>query len=86
MADRIGSEFDGVISGLASWGIYVSLPNAIEGFIPVSSLEDGYYIFDEDHMILRRETGGREFHIGDNVRVQVTESDPELRIIDFALC
>ena len=85
MADRIGSEFDGVVSGLASWGIYVSLPNAIEGLIPVSSLEDGYYIFDEDHMILRRETGGREFHIGDNVKVQVTESNPELRIIDFAL-
>ena len=85
MADRIGSEFEGTISGMASWGLYVALPNAIEGLIPVSSLEDGYYEYDEDHMIMRRENGGREFHIGDKVKVQVTEADPEIRIIDFAL-
>ena len=85
MADRIGTEFDGVVSGLASWGIYVALPNAIEGLIPVSSLEDGYYVFDEEHMIMRRETGGREFHIGDELKVRVTEADPELRIIDFEI-
>lgn len=85
MADRIGTEFTGVVSGLASWGIYVALPNAVEGLIPISSLEDGYYVFDEEQMIMRRETGGREFHIGDELKVRVTEADPELRIIDFEI-
>ena len=68
---------------MASWGIYVALPNAIEGMVPLSSMDDGFYVFDEDHMVMRRETGGREFHVGDEVKVRVTEADPELKIIDF---
>ena len=83
MNERKGQEFDGIISGMASWGIYVSLPNAIEGMVPLSSMEDGFYVFDEDHMVMRREDGGREFHVGDEVKVRVTEADPELKIIDF---
>ncbi len=83
MNERKGQEFDGIISGMASWGIYVSLPNAIEGMVPLSSMEDGFYVFDEDHMVMRREDGGREFHVGDEVKVRVAEADPELKIIDF---
>ena len=83
MNERKGQEFEGVISGMASWGIYVALPNAIEGMVPLSSMDDGFYVFDEDHMVMRRETGGREFHVGDEVKVRVTEADPELKIIDF---
>ena len=83
MKEREGQEFDGTVSSFASWGIYITLPNAIEGMVPISGLEDGYYVFDEENMVMRREDGGREFHIGDEARVKVTMADPELRIIDF---
>ncbi len=83
MADRQGEVFDGVVSSFASWGIYITLPNAIEGMVAISDLEDGFYVFDEENMVMRREDGGRVFHIGDDVKVKVTLVDPELRIIDF---
>ena len=83
MKDREGRIFDGTVSSFASWGIYITLPNAIEGMVPISSLEDGYYVFDEENMVMRREDGARVFHIGDEARVKVAMADPELRIIDF---
>lgn len=83
MHEREGQEFTGVISGMAAWGIYVALPNSVEGMVPLNSLTDGTYIYDEERMVMARETGGREFHIGDPVKVRVTDANPELRIIDF---
>lgn len=83
MKEREGQVFDGTVSSFTGWGIYITLPNAIEGMVPISSLEDGYYVFDEENMVMRREDGGRVFHIGDEVQVRVTLADPELRIIDF---
>lgn len=83
MKEREGQVFDGTVSSFAAWGIYITLPNAIEGMVPISSLEDGYYVFDEENMVMRREDGGRVFRIGDEVKVKVTMADPELRIIDF---
>lgn len=83
MKEREGQEFDGTVSSFAAWGIYITLQNAIEGMVPISSLEDGYYVFDEESMVMRREDGAKVFHIGDKARVKVTSADPELRIIDF---
>lgn len=83
MHEREGQEFEGTISGMAAWGIYVALPNSVEGMVPLNSLTDGTYIYDEERMVIARETGGREFHIGDSVKVKVTDANPELRIIDF---
>ena len=51
--------------------------------MPISSMDDGYYLFDEENMVMRREDGGKVFRIGDEVKVKVTMADPELRIIDF---
>lgn len=85
MKRHIGDEFDGIIAGLAQWGIYVELPNTIEGLIPCSSLEDGYYTYDETNLILMRETGGREFRIGQKLRVKVEDADPEFKTITFGL-
>ena len=83
MKEREGQVFDGNVSSFASWGIYITLPNAIEGMVPISSMDDGYYLFDEENMVMRREDGGKVFRIGDEVKVKVTMADPELRIIDF---
>ena len=85
MKDRIGEEYDAVISGVAQWGIYVELPNTINGLIPVASLEDGYYEYDESRLQLVRETGGRSFRIGQKLRVRVEDADTELKNITFSL-
>ena len=53
MSGHIGEEYEGVISSITSWGIYVELPNTIEGMISVASLKDGYYVYDENHLLMK---------------------------------
>ena len=55
--------FEGVISGVTNWGFYVELPNTVEGLVHVSELHGDYYIFDEERMELRGETGGEIFKL-----------------------
>jgi len=85
MEDRIGEEFNGVISSTTSFGFFVELENTVEGLVHVSSLDDDYYIFDERTLTLRGERTKREFKIGDKVRVKVVKVDKLERQIDFAL-
>jgi ribonuclease R len=85
MEKRLGEEFDGVISGMTAWGIYVELPNTIEGMISVAALRDGYYIYDENHFEMINETTNRTFKLGQKVRVAVAATDKILRTIDFEL-
>lgn len=85
MADKIGEEFDGVINGVTSFGLFVELPNTIEGLIHVSFLTDDYYHFHEQHYALIGERTGQVFRIGDPIRVRVAKVDVEERSIDFEL-
>lgn len=85
MAGHIGEEFDGVISGVTSFGIYVELPNTVEGLVPLGAIEDDYYIFEEMRKCLRGERHGHVLQFGDRVRVRVTAASPEDREIDFLL-
>lgn len=85
MEDRIGEEFNGVISSTTSFGFFVELENTVEGLVHVSSLDDDYYIFDERTLTLRGERTKREFKIGDKVRVKVVKVDKLERQVDFAL-
>ncbi|MGB9840014.1 ribonuclease R [Thermovenabulum sp.] len=85
MEDRIGEEFNGIISSTTSFGFFVELENTVEGLVHVSNLEDDYYIFDERTLTLRGERTKREFKIGDKVRVRVIKVDKIERQIDFAL-
>ncbi len=85
MAGHIGEEYDGVISGVTSFGFYVELPNTVEGLVPVGTLEDDYYIFEETKKRLRGERHGRLLQFGDPVRIRVTGASPEDREIDFQL-
>lgn len=83
MSDKIGESFDGVVSGVTSWGIYVELPNTIEGMVSVKELDDDVYIFDEDRLCYMGEHTHKTYTIGDKVRVTLVRASVEDRAIDF---
>ncbi len=85
MSRFIGQEFDGVISGVTNWGLYVELPNTVEGLVRISELRDDYYIFDEQHYELVGEMTRKTFKLGQPIRVQVASTDRLLRTVDFIL-
>ncbi|MDO4301958.1 MAG: ribonuclease R [Clostridia bacterium] len=83
MQDKIGQEFEGIISSVTSWGIYVELPNTVEGMVSVKDLDDDYYDFDEENMRYIGENTNKTYTIGDKVRVILTRASLETRTIDF---
>lgn len=85
MMDHIGECFEGVISGVTSWGMYVELPNTIEGMVRVSDMDDDYYIYDEEHYQLIGEHTRKIYKLGQKVQVEVVNADKLQRTIDFAL-
>lgn len=82
----LGEEFTGVISGVANWGMYVELPNTVEGCVRISDLHDDYYAWDEARMELRGERSGRVHRLGQKIRVQVAQVDTLLHTVDFVPC
>ncbi|GGI99594.1 ribonuclease R [Alicyclobacillus cellulosilyticus] len=85
MQERIGEEFDGLISGVTQFGIFVQLENGIEGLIHISYLTDDYYTFLEKQVALVGERTRRVFRLGDPVRVRVIGANKEELTIDFDL-
>jgi ribonuclease R len=85
MKSYIGEVFTGIISNIASFGMFVELDNTIEGLVRLSSMEDDYYRYDEKHYCLIGERMRKTYRIGDMVKVLVIRSSPETRQIDFAL-
>ena len=85
MADRIGEHFTGVISGVTAWGIYVELPNTVEGLIHISKIPGDYYIFDENRYEIYGEKTNRTFKLGQTVQVTVHDVDYVSNTIDFML-
>ncbi len=85
MADRLGNVYDGVISGVMPFGIFVELDNTIEGLVHVSNMEDDYYRFDEKSITMRGERTGKIYRIGEAVKVKVIKVNLPERQIDFAL-
>ena len=83
MTEHIGEVYDGIVSGLTAWGMYVELPNTIEGLVPMAVLFDDYYVFDEKSYILKGEHTGREYRLGDRIRVKAAAADTATRTIDF---
>lgn len=86
MQDKIEKEFDGVVSGLTDWGIYVEIvDNKCEGMVSIKSISDDYYEFDEEeYRIIGRHTG-RQFEIGDAVRIEVVNANLSRRQLDYKL-
>ncbi len=85
MSKHLGEVFDGVISGVTKYGIYVELENTVEGLIHVTDLIDDYYIFDENSYSLIGETTKKVYKLGQKIRVEVETVDPVLKTIQFVL-
>ena len=86
MADRIGQEFDGTVSGVTEFGLYVEITeNSCEGIVPLRLLLDDYYEFDERNFCLVGRRYRKRYSLGDKVRIRVERANLERRQLDFAL-
>ena len=85
MKAHLGETYTGVISGVSGWGFFVELDNTVEGMVPINSLLDDYYIYDETTYRLIGQDSGREFTLGQKVHVLVKRVDKISRTIDFIL-
>ena len=83
MLDRIGEEFDGIISSVTSFGMFVELPNTIEGLVHITALDDDYYIYDEAHLCLIGERTKKIYRLGDTAKVVCSRVDIPNREIFF---
>ena len=84
MAHHVGEDYDGTINGVSEYGMYITLSNGAEGFIPVRTLED-WFGFDERRMVLRGERTGTVFSLGQPVRVRVQNVELTQSNIDLTL-
>ena len=85
MESRIGEEFEGIISGVQEFGVFVELPNTIEGLIRIEDMPKGGYAYIEDSISLINRNTKEKYSFGDRVLVKVTNASKETSMIDFAL-
>jgi len=85
MSDKIGEEYDGVVSGVTSFGIFVELENSVEGLVHISNMVDDYYIFDNEKRELFGKTNGKIYKIGHKVKIKVEKVSIARAEIDFVL-
>lgn len=83
MMDHIGEEYEGIISSVMPFGMFVELPNLIEGLVRLDSIKGDYYTYDETTFTVRGNKDKRGFRLGDSVKVKVVAADKEKRTIDF---
>ena len=86
MGERMGQEFDGTISGVTEWGLYVEVnENKCEGMIPMRELDDDFYDFDEKAYCLTGRRFHKKYSLGDAIRIKVVRANLERKQLDFAL-
>ncbi len=86
MQDKIGEEYEGIVSSVTNFGIFVELANTVEGLVKFENLgENEYYIYDEEHKQLIGERTGKTYKIGDKVRIRVIDANKEIRKVAFEL-
>ncbi|MFJ7676649.1 MAG: ribonuclease R [Peribacillus sp.] len=85
MLDKIGEEYTGIIGSVTNFGMFVELPNTIEGLVHVSFMTDDYYRFDERQLAMIGERTGKVFRIGDEIDIRVSNVNKEERAIDFEI-
>ncbi|MEG1543892.1 MAG: ribonuclease R [Tannerellaceae bacterium] len=86
MSDKLGQVFDGVISGVTEWGLYVELnENKCEGLVPIRDLDDDYYEFDDKNYCLMGRRTKRQYRLGDPITIKVAQANLERKQLDFML-
>lgn len=85
MADKVGQEFMGTIISITGFGMFIQLPNTVEGLVHVSMMDDDYYRFDEDHLVMIGERTGKVFRIGQPIKVKLMRANVEEVQIDFSI-
>ena len=86
MSDKLGKVYDGVISGVTEWGLYVELnENKCEGLVPMRDLDDDYYEFDEKNYCLIGRRSKRQYRLGDPITIRVAQANLERKQLDFQL-
>ena len=85
MLDKAGQVYDGVISGIQDWGIYVELANKCEGMIPIRNLDDDYYSFDEKNYQLVGRNYNRFYRLGEALTVRIGRISLEKKQLDLEL-
>ena len=85
MMDLIGEEYIGMISGVTAFGLFVELPNKIEGLVHISEVPGDYYNYDERTMSLVGQRSKKRYRIGDTVKVKVKSASKEEAFIDFEI-
>lgn len=85
MQQHIGEEFEGVISGMTKWGMYVELPNTVEGMVHVTNMTDDHYDYYDDRYEMVGVHTNKIYKLGQKVRVRVLGADRRLRTIDFEM-
>jgi len=86
MSDKTGKEFEGIISGVTEWGIYVEIiENQCEGMVNIRELGDDYYEYDEDNYCIRGRSNGKVYTLGDRVTIEVVKADLQKKQLDYRL-
>lgn len=85
MSYHLGEEFDGIISGVTGYGLYVELGNTVEGLVHITALKDDYYTFDQETHELRGKLTKKVYHLGQKIRVRVADADAVKRSVDFTI-
>lgn len=83
MMDHIGEVYEGVVSGVTEWGIYVELPNTVEGLVHVSKLPGDFFVYDEANYEMKGTRNGKKYSLGQTVKVVTDSCDEIMRTIDF---
>jgi len=86
MQDKLGEQFEGIISGVAEWGLYVEIiENKCEGLVPIRELDDDFYEYDEDNYCLRGRRNRKVYQLGDPIRIEIYRTNLAKRQLDFRL-
>ena len=85
MEKHIGETFEGVISGITGWGVYVELENTVEGMIRAADLPGDFFYYDEENYEMVGERTGKRYKLGEKLTVQVKETDRRNRTVDFCI-
>ena len=83
MQDKIGKEYDGIISSITSFGVFVELENTVEGLVRLENIEDDYYIYDDINKQLIGKENKKTYRLGQKVKIKVIYADKQTRKINF---